>query len=119
MYSPKKPVNEIFITCFAFLMFENHEMPNFPHRILEMEKIGHFNVFEHKKWGISGKKHVTCFSNRKGPKLKFIDLGAFRGKMHMPSHDKFLLHMLFEVFDCTSRTSVVAVFSESIQKNLF
>ena len=29
---------------------------------------------------ISGLKHVTCFSNKNGPKMKFIDFWSFRGK---------------------------------------
>ena len=41
-------------------------------------KMGHFKVFEHS--------------------------GAFQRKIQMPSHDKYLLLMLFGVFHCTSRT---------------
>ena len=38
------------------------------------------------------------------PKMNMFDFGAFRKKMHMLSHDKILLHILFGAFQVTPRT---------------
>ena len=40
------------------------------------------------------------------PKMNIFDFGAFRKKMHIPSHDKFLFHILFGAFHVTPRSMV-------------
>ena len=63
-----------------------------------------------KKWGISRKKHLIDLKTRKEPKMNMFDFGAFKEKLHMLSHAKYLLQRLFGAFHDTPRISI------SIQK---
>ena len=41
--------------------------------------------------------------------MNIFDFGAFRKKMHIPSHDKFLFHMLFGAFHVTPRIIKISI----------
>ena len=61
----------------------------------QMGKVGHFEK----------KKHVINKKTGNGSKMNIFDFGAFRKEMHIPSHDKFLFHMLFGAFHVTPRSN--------------
>ena len=74
--------------------------------------MGHFKKKEYRKVGHFEKKARDQFNfsylilkTENEPKMNIFDFGAFRKKMHMPSHDKFLFHMLFGAFHITPRTA--------------
>ena len=74
-------------TCSIFATFEK---PNFRIRI-------------NRKLGISKFWHVMRFRTKEREKLKVFDFWAFQNFMHMKSREKYILHMLFEAVQITSR----------------
>ena len=61
---------------------------------LEIFEMLHCSYFQ--KWiGNSRKKHVINLKTGKRPKMNMLDFGAFQRKIKMPSHDKYLLDILF------------------------
>ena len=65
--------------------------------------MGHFEEFEHKKSGISKKKHVTSLKTKNKSKMKVFDFGAFQINMLMASREKYIIHILFWAFHITPR----------------
>ena len=52
---------------------------SFSHLNQKIEKMKHFKIFEHKKWGISRRTHVIDLKPRKESKINSI-LGHFKNK---------------------------------------
>ena len=74
-------------------------MPHFSYFRNQIGKMGHFKIFEHKKFW-----HVINFKAEKEPKMKLFDFGAFQNLKQMLSHDKIIFHMLFGAFQVTPRS---------------
>ena len=84
------------------------EIPYFSYLILQMGKIGHFKkIWTYEIWAF--KKAINP-KTAKEPKLQFFHFEAFQNKMQMPTHDRIIFHMLFEVCYISSRMHSVKPF---------
>ena len=50
----------------------------------------------------------------KEPKMNMFDFGVFQEKVHMLSHEKYLLQMLFGAFQDNSRISQMGILELSV-----
>ena len=85
----------IVITCSFF------EMPDF--HMFDYFEMPNFRIRMNRKSGISKKEHVMRIRTKNREKLKVFEFWAFQKKLHMPSREKYIFHMLFRAFHDTPR----------------
>ena len=85
----------------CFFMFEIPEMPHFPPSDSENGKMGLFSNFKHNKVGYFEKKARDQFQNGESTEIKYVRFRGILVKMHIPSHAKFILHILLRAFQVT------------------